>query len=234
MQAFKIYKVLRSKGKTTKEEKDIYVSDDIIRSLVEEWAKEEDATIIVAGQQLHLIPLAAYSPYHISNESIKKEHLRSKSNNMDIYLMYFSILVFIGAFYNSFHTIDATRDFILLDEWLNIVNDKISGIEQYGEKLKDLEQEYEYNWIGIIEKWTALDDINERVQSQAGQTKSRKNFLIVVKRFLEAQGLVEERGYEELYLTQKAKIIVGRYFMEEEFNRGILEVIYRQEEEGGE
>lgn len=234
MQAFKIYQILRTKGNTSKEERDIFLADDVIRSLLEEWAGEEDCTVIVAGQQLYLVPLATYSPYHISNETIKKEYLKSGSTNMDIYLMYFSILVFVGAFYDSFHTTDATRDFISLDEWLNILNEKINTIEQYGEKLKQLEQEYEYNWVGIIEKWTALDDINERAKSQTGRTNSRKNFLIYAKRFLEAQGLVEERGYEELYLTQKAKIIVGRYFMEEEYNRGLLEVIYGYEESVGE
>ena len=234
MQAFKIYQILRTKGSTSKEEKDIYLSDDVLRSLLQEWAKEEQCTIIVAGQQLYLIPLATYSPYHISNETIKKDYLKSTATNMDIYLMYFSMIVLVGTFYDSFHTTSATRDFISVDEWLRTINERLAIIGQYGDKLKDLEQETEYNWIGILDKWTALDDINERAKSQKGNTNSRKNFLLSVVNFLKAQELIEEKGFEELYLMEKAHSIVGHYFMEEEFNRGILEVIYGYEERVGE
>jgi len=48
---------------------------------------------------------------------------------------------------------------------------------------------------------------------------SAKNFLI-------AQGLAEEIGNEELKITEKSKIIVQRFFMDYEYNRGILEVLY--------
>lgn len=234
MEAFKIYQILRTKGSTSKEEKDLYLSDDLLRNLLEEWAKEEACTIRVAGHKLYLIPLATYSPYHISNESIKKEVARTAWTNMDIYLMYFSIIVFMGAFYDSFNTTAATRDFISVDQWLKIINERLNIIAQYGDKLKDIEQEYEYNWIGILQKWTSLDDINETAKSQKGNTNSRKNFLLSVVKFLEGQGLIEEKGFEELYLTDKAHVIVGHYFMDEEYNRGILEVIYGYEERVGE
>lgn len=234
MEAFKIYQLLRTQGSTSKEEKDLYYSDDKLRGLLEEWAREEGCTIIVASQKLYLIPLATHSHYHISNETIKKDYLKSGATNMDIYLMYFSIIVFIGAFYDSFNTTSATRDFIAIDQWLKLMNERLSIIAKHGEKLKEYEQAYDYNWTGILEKWTALDDINERAKSQKGKTNSRKNFLLSVVKFLEAQGLVEERGLEELYLTEKTQVIVGRYFMEEEFNRGILEVIYDYEESVGE
>ncbi len=233
MQAFKIYQILRTKGKTSKEEKELYLSDDMLRSLLEEWAKEEDCTIVVAGQQLYLIPLATYSPYHISNETIKRDYLKSKSTNMDIYLMYFSIIVFIGAFYDSFNTTSSTREFITVDRWLKDMNERLNIIAQYGDKLKEFEQEYEYNWTGILEKWTSLDDIKESTKTQAN-TNTRKNFLLTVVRFLKAQELIEERGYEELYLTDKTQVIVGHYFMDEEYNRGLLEVIYGYEERVGE
>lgn len=234
MQAFKIYQILRTKGNTSKEERDLYLSDDILRSLLEEWAKEEACTIIVAGQQLYLIPIATHSPYHISNEAIKKEVSRTAWTNMDIYLMYFSIIVFIGTFYDSFNTTAPTRDFISVDQWLKTINERLNIISQYGEKLQAFEQEYEYNWIGILEKWTSLDDIKENAKSQKGNTSSRKNFLLSVVKFLEGQELIEEKGFEELYLTPKAHAIVGHYFMDEEYNRGILEVIYAYEERVGE
>lgn len=233
MEAFKIYQMLRTKGRTSKEERDLYISDDVLRSLLEEWAKEEDCTIIVAGQQLYLIPLATHSPYHISNEGVKKAVGRTAWTNMDIYLMYFSIIVLIGAFYDSFNTTAATREFITVDLWLETMNQRLNTIAQYGEKLKKYEQEYEYNWVGILEKWTALDDIREGVKSQKGNTSSRKNFLLSVVKFLENQELIEEKGFEEIYLTDKTHVIIGHYFMDEEYNRGILEVIYGYEEGAG-
>lgn len=234
MEAFKIYQILRTKGSSSKEEKDLYNSDNELRNLLEEWATEEQCTIIVTSSKLYLVPLAAHSPYHISNETIKKTYLKSTATNMDIYLMYFCVIVFIGAFYDSFNTTQATRDFILVDQWLKTINQRLSALAQHGDKLKEFEQADQYNWIGILEKWTSLDDINERAKSQKGNTSSRKNFLLSVVGFLKAQGLIEEKGEEELYLTEKTQVIVGRYFMEEEFNRGILEVIYGYEESVGE
>lgn len=234
MQAFKIYQLLRTKGSTSKEEKDSYISDGDLRNLLDQWATEEDCAVIVAGDQLYLIPIATYSPYHMSNEQIKKEISRQSWTNMDIYLMYFSMIVLLGAFYDSFNTTLPTRDFISVDQWLKMMNERLDIIAQHGDKLKEFEQDYEYNWIGILDKWTALDDIRETAKSQKGNTKSRKNFLLSVARFLKEQELIEENSFEELYLTQKTHAIVGRYFMEEEFNRGILEVIYDFEERVGE
>lgn len=230
MQAFKIYQILRREGKAGKEDVDLYQSDDMLRSLLEEWAKEEACTIRVAGQRLYLIPLATYSPYHMTNEEIKKAVGRTAWKVMDIYLMYFSMIVLIGSFYDSFNTTAPTRDFISLDQWLEEMNKRLHTIAQHGDKLEAFEQEYEYNWLGILEKWTSLDDIKEGVKSQKGNTSSRKNFLLSVNEFLKNQELVEEKGFEELYLTEKAHVIVGHYFMDEEYNRGILEVIYGYEE----
>ena len=54
------------------------------------------------------------------------------------------------------------------------------------------------------------------------------------RRFLIEQEISEEIGNQELTLTEKAKTIVQRYFMELEYNRGILEFLYQFEikEEG--
>lgn len=234
MTAFKIYQQLRTEGVTSKEERNLYISDDKLRQLLEEWAKEEDCTIIVAGHQLYLLPLATHSPYHITNEGIKKSVGRTAWTNMDIYLMYFSIIVLIGSFYDSFNTTTATREFIKIDQWLEILNNRLDIIAHHGEKLEELEEEYQYNWTGILEKWTSLDDVKEGAKSQKGNTSSRKNFLLSVAKFLKNEGLIEEKEEEEIYLTNKTHIIVGHYFMDEEHNRGMLEIIYSHEESAGE
>ena len=56
----------------------------------------------------------------------------------------------------------------------------------------------------------------------------------VVRTFLEEQGLVEGIGNDEIQLTEKAKAIIQRYYMELEHNREILEFIYSLEERKGE
>jgi hypothetical protein len=159
--------------------------------------------------------------------------LPSRAVNADIYMMYVAIIILFGEFYDSYQTTEATRDFIKMEDWLNSVNDKILSLASYDEEeLRELERKYEYNWIAIIDKWDALDDIKENVQ-QTARTISRMSFMNIVKRFLEEQELVDEIGNDEIQLTEKAKSIIQRYFMELEYNREILEFIYSLEERGG-
>jgi hypothetical protein len=93
------------------------------------------------------------------------------------------------------------------------------------EKIK-MEKEYEYNWITILSSWELLDDTKEGVKKQDGRTASRLAFLNITKNFLEEQGLINDIGNDEIELTEKAKIIMQRYYMDYEFNRGILNFMY--------
>jgi len=234
LEAFKIYSTLAIDGKAYKDDIRLYIADDSIRGLVNLFAKEVDCTLLVVGDFVYMIPLVTSSPFHVSNETIKQKHLPSRAVNADIYMMYIAIIILFGEFYDSYQTTEATRDFIKMEDWLNSVNDKILSLKGYDEEdLMALEQKYEYNWISIIEKWDALDDIKENVQQNA-RTISRMSFMNVVKRFLEEQELVEEIGNEEIQLTERAKAIIQRYYMELEYNRGILEFIYSLEERKGE
>ncbi len=233
MQAFKIYSSLAIDGKGYKDDLRLYIADDTIRGLVNQFAQEMDCTILVVGEIIYMIPLAIYSPFHVSNQSIKDKHLPSKATNPDIYMMYISIIILFGEFYDSYQTIESTRDFMRLADWLNAVNEKILSMKDFSEKeLLELEERYEYNWIIIIEKWDALDDIKENV-AQTARTNSRMSFINIVKKFLEGQELIEEIGNDEIQLTEKAKAIIQRYYMELEYNREILEFIYSLEEKEG-
>lgn len=234
IESFKIYSSLAIKGKAYKDDIRLYIADDSIRGLVNQFAQEVDSTILVVGDMVYLVPLAINSPFHISNQSIKDNHLPSKSVNMDIYMMYLCIIILFGEFYDSYQTIEATRDFIRVEDWLNSVNGKILSMKDLDEKdLLELEEEHEYNWLGIIEKWDALDDIKENV-AQTARTISRMSFINIVKGFLIGQELVEEIGNNEIQITEKAKAIIQRYYMELEYNRGILELIYSLEKKEGE
>jgi len=71
-----------------------------------------------------------------------------------------------------------------------------------------------------------LDDTKEGVKKQDGRTASRLAFLNITKNFLEEQGLINDIGNDEIELTEKAKIIMQRYYMDYEFNRGILNFMY--------
>lgn len=234
VQAFRIYSILAIDGKAYKDDIRLYLADDSIKGLVDMFAKEVDCTLLVVGDFIYMIPLAINSPFHVSNETIKDKYLPSRAVNADIYMMYVAIIILFGEFYDSYQTTEATRDFIKMEDWLNSVNDKILSLKGYDEEeLMELERKYEYNWIAVIEKWDALDDIKENVQ-QTARTISRMSFMNVVKRFLEEQELVEDIGNEEVQLTEKAKAIIQRYFMELEYNREILEFIYSLEGKDGE
>lgn len=234
IQAFRIYSSLAINGKGYKEDLRLYLADDIIKGLVNQFSEEVNCTILAVGDIIYLVPIATYSPFHISNQSIKDKHLPAKAVNADIYMMYLSIIILFGEFYDSYQTIEPTREFIRMGDWLSEVNEKVLAVKEIEkEKLLELEEKYEYNWISIIEKWDALDDIKENV-AQTARTNSRMSFINVVKRFLGEQELIEEIGNDEIQLTQKAKAIVQRYYMELEHNRELLEFIYSLEEEGEE
>lgn len=232
MEAFNIYSKLALKGYEDSDEIRLYNTDDKVRELVDGFAHEVQCTIILAGEYIYMVPIATTSPFHISNEEMKKRHLPSKAVNLDIYLMYLTIIILFGEFYDSYQSLEPTRDFLPIYKWLESVNTYIETLNEIDkEKLKSLEKEYEYNWIGILEKWNAMDDLRENVKSQNARTNSRLGFLSTVKRFLESQDLIIDIGNDEIELTEKSKVIIQRYYMDYEYNRGILDFIYGLESE---
>ncbi|MBS4220535.1 non-ribosomal peptide synthetase module [Bacillus sp. FJAT-49711] len=235
MKAFQIYAKISRKGYSEGDELRLYLAEDKVRGLVDQFAKEVDCTIFSVGERLYFVPLALNSPFHISNDTLKKTYFTGKTVNADIYFMYVTIIILIGEFYDSYQTTEPIRDFISMSDWLEQVNERLETLQEIEEEeLKEIEKEYEYNWRAIIGKWTDMDDIKETAKAQSGRTISRLSFLNTVKRFLVAQELVQDIGNDELQLTEKAKVIVQRYFMELEYNRGILDFIYsidRQKEE---
>jgi len=227
IKAFDIYTLLAKEGFVTKELLQEYVADDQIRGLVDQFASRVDCINIIAGDQLYMVPETKLSPFHVSNEYLRKTYFKAGTNT-DLYLMYFAIIVLIGEFYNSYTTTEVTRDFIQMDEWVRNVNQRIDSLKEHSEEeRKALEKEYSYNWISIVEKWETMDELKETAKKQAGNTISRLSFLDTVKRFLLEQDLVTDLGNHEVTLTEKAKTIVQRYFMELEYNRGVLEFLYQ-------
>ncbi len=235
LNAFKIYSYLAANGSCEKDEMRLYITDDKVRDLVNQFSSVVGCTVIPAGEYVYLVPTEPLSPFHVSNEEIKKEYLPSRAVNLDIYLMYVAIIVLFGGFYDSYQSTEATRNFLPMKEWLSSLNNHISSIKEIDkDELKKIEEDSEYNWVGIVEKWEAMDDLRENVKVQDARTVSRLSFLNTVKRFLENQGLITDIGNDEIELTEKAKTIVQKYYMEYEFNRGILDFMYQAEREGKE
>ncbi|WP_410513532.1 DUF6063 family protein [Paenibacillus sp. BR2-3] len=230
LKAFRIYAELARQGLTEREGLQQYLADDEVRGLVDQFAREVDCVALPVGNQLHLVPLVRLSPFHVSNDYLKKTYLRAQAVNADLYLLYVAIIAFIGAFYDSYQTIEPTRDFIRMDEWLSLVQERVEGLKEHDpERLRQYEKEFSYNWALIIEKWDAMDDIRETAKRQSGNTISRMSFMDTARRFLMDQGLAEQIGDGELAITEKSKIIVQRYFMELQNNRGILQFLYQFE-----
>lgn len=227
MKAFKIYSRLAAEGLGEKEDLRQYLVDDRLRGLVDQFAEEVQCVIFVAGDFIYMIPKAMASDFHVSNETIKREHLPTRASNADVYLMYIATIVLFGEFYDSYQTTNPTRDFVSTEHWLDSVNERIFSLKEHDmDKLERMEKEYEYNWITILGGWELLDDIKEGVKKQDARTTSRLTFLNMTKNFLEEQGLINDIGNDEVELTEKAKIIIQRYYMDDEFNRGILNFMY--------
>ena len=231
--AFRIFLQLMQKGRIDAEEDGFryYAAYDEVRSLVDIFAYEADSVVLKTSDHLYLVPQAGDSPFQMKNTHIKREFLGWQATNIDIYLMYFCIIIFFGEFYDSYETTEATRDFLPVSEWLTRIKERMVTLKEHGpEKLRQLEQETEWNWNGVIEYWEALDDLKETARRQDSKQQSRLGFLKRVIRFLEAQELIIDQGNDELVLTEKARIIVQRYFMDLEYNRDILAFMYRYDQ----
>jgi hypothetical protein len=231
MQAFELYTLLARDGQAGVESLSLYLADDSIRGLVDSFAHHVDCVVLLAGENIYMIPKTKLSPFHVNNDYIKRTYLKSGSTNADIYLLYFTTIVLFGAFYDSYQTLEPTRDFIGIDDWARLVNERIHILMEHDdEKLMEREKEFSYNWKQIIEKWEDMNDIKETAKRQSGNTISRLSFMDTAKRFLLDQGLIEEIGNNEVVLSEKAKTIVQRFYMDVEYNKGILEFIYQWEE----
>ena len=237
LKAFKLYTTLARNGSADASSLQQFKADDDIRSLLENFSNEVDSVIIRTSEQLFLVPKSKLSPFHVSNDWIKRNYLRSGATNGDIYLLYFSTIILFGAFYDTYQSQEPTRQFLRQDEWVQLIQERIGQLKTHDEEqLKDFEKEFSYNWSLIIEKWDAMDDIKETAKKQTGKTISRFSFTDTVKRFLIDQELVMEIGNGEITLTEKAKTVIQRFFMEVEYNKGIFEFIYsfgRSEDDAG-
>lgn len=227
MKAFQIYTKLARDGLADQEAVQHYRADDDIRGLLDAFSREVDCVIVGTSNQMFLIPKTKLSPFHVTNDWIKRNYLRSGATNGDIYLLYFATIVLFGSFYDTYQSQEPTRQFLRLDEWLRFIQDRIDQLRTHSDdEITELEKEFSYNWSLIIEKWEDMDDIKETAKKQSGNTISRLSFMDTVKRFLVDQELIQEIGNDEITLTEKAKTIIQRYFMEVEYNKGIFEFIY--------
>ncbi len=232
IEAFRIYTKLARTAVTDQEAVQLYRADDDIRSLLDLYAKEVDAVIVNTSENLYLIPETKLSSFHVSNDWIKRNYLRSGATNADIYLLYFATIILFGSFYNSYQSGRPTREFIRIEDWMQQIEERMEQLQALDEDvLKQKESEFSYNWRLIIDKWSDMNDVKENVKRQTGNTISRYSFLDTVKRFLREQDLVKDLGNEEITLTDKAQTIIQRYFMEVEYNKGILTFIYEMEGE---
>ncbi|MDY6268068.1 MAG: DUF6063 family protein [Selenomonadaceae bacterium] len=224
--AFDLYSHLAAKGSVAKAEYADLYSDEDVRSLAQSFAARVQCTIIDDADAIYLIPIAVDSPFHMANEQIKKEFMTAKSLNMDIYLMYLAIIVFVGCFYDSYTSWEP-HDFVTIQSWLEHMNQRIDALAARPEaELRQAETDYHVNWVALVRKWTDLDSVKETVQRQDARTTSRTGFLMMTKRFLEAQGLLHDDGAGEYSLTEKAKTIFTNYYLEERYNRGITDFLY--------
>jgi len=231
MQAFSLYTMLARDGIADKEYVQLYMGEDDIRSLIERFASEVDCVIVRTSENLYMIPKTRLSLFHVSNDWIKRTYLRSDSVNADIYLLYFATIVLFGSFFDRYNSQEQTLQFITLADWVGVMNERISYLQSHDEEeLIEREKEFSYNWRAIIDKWEDMDDIKETAKRQTGNTISRLSFIDTAKRFLMSEGLLKEIGNYEVTITEKAKIIIQRFFMDASYNNNIFEFIYAEEE----
>ncbi|WP_298465637.1 DUF6063 family protein [uncultured Mitsuokella sp.] len=226
MLAFDIYARLAVSGQVRKAEISAYWENEEVRHFVERFVGQVQCVLISDADYLYLLPASLESPFHISNEAFKKRYMTSKAVNMDIYLLYLSIIVLFGCFYDSYQT-QEPADFVSMSTWLEAMNGRIESLHRHDEEtLKAAEGAMNFNWLTLMRKWDDLDSIKETARKQDARTNSRLSFLSMARSFLLQQHLVREIGNDELVLTEKARAIFANYFMEASYNNGILDFMY--------
>lgn len=225
--AFSLYAELQAKGKVLKENAKAIEQDDEVRSILTEFINEVDCGLISDQDYYYMIPLTTKSDFHISNDRIKKDYFPSRALNRDIYLMYVAMIVMIGEFYDSYQRTKPTRDFLTISDWVRSLNSRIDSLKRFSdEELEEKEDVYEFHWRDIIKNWDAMDTVKEGVRRHTARTVSRMSFMRITANFMKDQGLVQEIGDGEYVLTEKAMTITENYYMDYEYNRGVLEFIY--------
>src|SRR5690625_2595118 len=99
MEAFSLYTKLARDGVADKEAVRQYMNNEDVRSLIERFANEVNCVIIRTTENLYMIPETRLSPFHVSNDWIKRNYLRSDAVNADIYLVYFATIVLFVSFF---------------------------------------------------------------------------------------------------------------------------------------
>ena len=230
IKAFQLYTRLAAEGFIAEEDVEYYLMNEDVQSLLEQFVHEVDAVLVHAGDILYLVPTTGLSPFHIKNEQIRRE-LGANAVNADVYMMYFAIVVFIGEFYNSYQSVETQRDFLTMNEWLAVIHSRVETLSQHSpEELQGYGSDLQYNWPAILEKWQALNDLKESATNQKGNTVSRLSFLHKVVQFMLKEKIIIEIGPGEYNLTEKTQTIVQRYFMELDYNRGVLQFMYQYDE----
>lgn len=230
--AFDMYSELALEGRVSGDSVRLFKMDTNFRALVEMFCKKVDTVCLEVGNEVLLVPRTKLSPFHVSNETLKREYFKSKGRNDDLYLMYFATICVIGEFYNSYHSVNTTRSFITIEEWIQSINRRMETLREYDEEtLKQKEKQFSYRWHLLLEKWDGLDDVKESAKRQSANTMSRVSFLHTTCRFLRDQEILMETGAGEYQLTEKAQVIIGNYFMDSEYNRGIIAFLYGMDEE---
>lgn len=234
LRAFSVYTRLARDGVVGSDALNLYTSDNTARSLIERFASEVNCVIIRTTDNLYMVPETTNSPFHVSNEWIKRTYLRSDSVNADIYLLYFATIILFGSFFDRYNSQEQTLQFISLADWVSAMNERVRYLQSHEEEdLIAREKEFSYNWRAIIDKWEDMDDVKETAKRQAGNTISRLSFIDTAKRFLVGEGLIREIGNDEVTITEKAKIIIQRFFMDVSYNNNIFEFIYAKEDGEG-
>lgn len=226
MEAFKLYTRLAARGQLDRLEAGDYFDDDDVRNLLDRYVDAVQCVILPDADKLYLVPLATESEFHISNDAFKKQYLPARAVNMDIYLLYMAIIVLFGCFYDSYQTNEAV-EFVTMSRWLESMDDRMEAMKNHDEDfLRGMEKEFEFNWVTIRDKWLDMDSLKENVKNQDARNMSRVGFLNQARNFLLQQGLLENVGNMEMCLTEKAKNIYVSYYMDSEYNRGLLDFMY--------
>ncbi len=94
--AYEIYRTLYTEGECGGQAYKQYNDNTNIQSIIEVFLQEDETAIITSSEKLYLVAKSSRSHLNLSNPYIKKFYFKADTKNIELYMIYFSMIVIIG------------------------------------------------------------------------------------------------------------------------------------------
>lgn len=193
-----------------------------------------DVTLLETPNMVVFCPNPDNRFFGYTNEELRKQMIGSNTSNTDLYLGYFIILCLLAEFYGP-NIIDNELSnggitYVKISELVKTVTDRLQTVADRDEdEISMLEFETDTNLKQAARHWLNKPEYNPRLKIQRISHLTRMGFVLKVCKFLEDEGLVHTQNDREVYLKEKAQLMVRRYYGDAQRKETLMKFILKQE-----